>query len=403
MLDTLNKDNYNQVYEDINLASILINIIFGNENKIGNKLFDIVFRLKEIENICEETAIEEKEYQINVKKFNSLINFFQQQYKELVEKEKELEEKYTLDKLKSSRKLLSKLKYSQKITENEIESLHNILIESNISIEDSILAIEVVRKHNKLLKNKIEKGQFVCKTKIEMMLDTEVEEFKDCYIEDAVKRKECQIVIDLYKSLINDVENEQEIKELIDKPSEEENPNVEKFQYIMKSLLNYYREQMMEIKEMIYDKDCYFDEGLKDEITTEFNKIRNKWKKIKYVYSTEMLKLDKIKLKVKILLNKLRTNTLSGNESKALIENKKLKGYRELRKDQIRIVYLHLGNNNCLIIGVGTKKADNDLNFYNKMVEREASLKIEDYAKEADKITEEINSYVKKNQRKGSR
>ena len=108
-------------------------------------------------------------------------------------------------------------------------------------------------------------------------------------------------------------------------------------------------------------------------------------------------------LKVKILLNKLRTNTLSGNESKALIENKKLKGYRELRKDQIRIVYLHLGNNNCLIIGVGTKKADNDLNFYNKMVEREASLKIEDYAKEADKITEKINSYVKKNQRKGSR
>lgn len=72
-------------------------------------------------------------------------------------------------------------------------------------------------------------------------------------------------------------------------------------------------------------------------------------------------------------------------------------------KKQIRIVYLHLGNNNCLIIGVGTKKADNDLNFYNKMVEREASLKIEDYAKEADKITEEINSYVKKNQRKGSR
>ena len=266
--------------------------------------------------------------------------------------------------MKSSRKLLSKLKYSQKITENEIESLHNILIESNISIEDSILAIEVVRKHNKLLKNKIEKGQFVCKTKIEMMLDTEVEEFKDCYIEDAVKRKECQIVIDLYKSLINDVENEQEIKELIDKPSEEKNPNVEKFQYIMKSLLNYYREQMMEIKEMIYDKDCYFDEGLKDEITTEFNKIRNKWKKIKYIYSTEMLKLDKINLKdmtlptvnnilyaktknnkiyimdditkiseenllkVKILLNKLRTNTLSGNESKALIENKKLKGYR---------------------------------------------------------------------------
>lgn len=197
-----------------------------------------------------------------------------------------------------------------------------------------------------------------------------------------------------------------------------------------------------ELKTIIYDYVGNLEktkEELKDEITTEFNKIRNKWKKIKYVYSAEMLKLDKINLKdmtlptvnnilyaktknnkiyimddinkiseenllkVKILLNKLRTNTLSGNESKALIENKKLKGYRELRKDQIRIVYLHLGNNNCLIIGVGTKKADNDLNFYNKMVEREASLKIEDYAKEADKITEKINSYVKKNQRKGSR
>lgn len=441
LLNTLKSDSYNKVYENINLAFILINIIFDNEIaiKISNKLFDIVFRLKEIENICEDNAIEEKEYQINNKKFKSLISFFEQKYKEIEETQKKIEEKYTLDKLKSARKILSKLKYSQKVTESEIENLHNILIESNISIEDSILSIEVVRKHNKLLRNKIEKGQFVCKTGIEMMLDTEVEEFKDFYIDDLVKRRECLVMVDLYKSLINDVENNEEIKEVIDKPSEEEAPDAEKFEFIMKSLLNYYREQMIEIKEMIYDEDCCFDESLKNEITTEFNNIRNKWKKIKYVYSSEMLKLEKFNLedvelptinnllyaknkkgktyimdditkiseenllKVKILLNKLRTDTLSINESKALIENKKLKGYRELKKDQIRIVYIHLESNNYLIIGVGTKKADNDLCFYNKMVERETNLEIEKYLEDKDSITEEINNYVKKNQRKGSR
>ena len=44
--------------------------------------------------------------------------------------------------------------------------------------------------------------------------------------------------------------------------------------------------------------------------------------------------------------------------------HKQMKEYRELRWDQVRIVYKHLSENNYLIVGAFVKKDNNDRNTY---------------------------------------
>lgn len=275
-----------------------------------------------------------------------------------------------------------------------------------------------------------------------MILDTEFDKFEDIYVENSNFKKEYNNIFELYKNFIDNVSNPEDIKEIIDKPSLEENPNIERFEYIMIKLLNYYQSKMLEIKNIIYDEDCYCNEDFKKEIIQEFNIIRSRYRKIMYVYNTEKLKLERQDIldtelptvnnlffaqtisgniyvesdimeiakenlgKVSLLLNKLRTNTLAGSESKALIENKKFKGYKELRKDQIRIIYTHLSDNNYLIVGVGTKKTDNDLTLYKKMIDRNINYDLSNFEcslNENDKVKIKIDDYIKENQRKGSR
>lgn len=133
------------------------------------------------------------------------------------------------------------------------------------------------------------------KTQIEMMLDTEFDKFNMIYIENKDDKSEYDNIFELYKSFIDCIENPEDIKEIIDKPSLEEKPNVEKFEYVMVKLINYYQSQMIEIKNMIYEEDSYCNEELKREITREFNILKHKYQKIMYVYNTERLKLEKKK------------------------------------------------------------------------------------------------------------
>lgn len=444
LFNNLENNDYIEIYNNIDIIGLLISTLFepNLSNKINDKLYNIVYQLQQIQTICAENAIEEKEFVINVKKFDSLKNFINQQYQININRKEEIKKIYSLEKLIFTKRILSKLNYSQKINGFEINNLPYILMDANVSVENQIRIIEIIRKHNKLFANKIEDENSFRKTQVEMLLDIEFDKFDDVYVENNSNKKEYNNIFELYKNLIDNTDNPEDIKEIIDKPSLEENPDIEKFEYVIIKLLNYYQSKMLEIKNMIYDDDCYCNEELKKEIVHEFNIIRSKYRKIMYVYNTEKLRLERQEIidtelptvnniffaqtsngniyvesdimeiakenldKVKLLLNKLRTDTLVGNESKALIENKKFKGYKELRKDQIRIIYTHLGDNNYLIVGVGTKKTDNDLTLYKKMIDRNINYdveNIEEKIKENEKIKIKINNYIEKNQRKGSR
>ena len=444
LLSLLEGGNYNKIYDNIDIISLIVSSLLDESiaNKIIDRLFNVVYRLKEIENICGENAIEEKEYEINVKVFNSLKNFFNQEYRKLELRKNEIKRTYSFDRLLFTKRILSELCYSQKINSYEINQLPYILTEAGVSVENQIRIIEIIRKHNQLLVSKINSGKIIEKTYVEMMIDTEFDSYDSVYVENSKNKKEYDNMFEFYKNLIDGIENEEEIKEIIDKPSLEEKPDTLKFEYIMTRLLNYYIEKMIEIKNMIFDDDCYCDEDLKKEIVHEFNNIKRKYKKIKYVYNTEKLKLEREDIidtelpsvnnifyaktksgnvyveddikeisnenleKVGILLNKLRTDTLSTDEYKSLVENKKLRGYKELKKDQIIIIYTHLNKNNYLIVGIGIKKTNNDLALYKRMVERYAGYdleNLEDCLQESSKIKTKVNDYIEKNKRKGSR
>lgn len=444
LFDLLDNTNYTEIYENITIIFILISSIFESNlaKEINDKLFDIIYKLQQIQTICGEDAFDEKEFQINFRNLVTLKNFLKQNYQKMEYREKEIKKIYSLDKLIFTKRIVSELSYSQLINNFEISNLKYILEDAGASIEDQIRSVEIIKRHNMLITNKFENTPCIEKTQIEMMLDTEFDKFDPVYITSTEDKREYDNIFELYKNFIECVDNLEDIKEIIDKPSLEENPNVEKFEYVMVKLLNYYQSQMMEIKSMIYEHDSYCNEELKREITKEFNIFKHKYQKIKFVYNTEKLKLERKEIidtelptvnnifyarttsgniyiedditeitnenleKVRILLNKLRTDTLSLNESKPLVENKKFRGYKELRKDQIRIVYTHLGDNNYLIVGVGTKKTDNDLTLYTKMINRNVNYNldnIEDCLEESEKIKVKVNEYIEQNQRKGSR
>ena len=60
--------------------------------------------------------------------------------------------------------------------------------------------------------------------------------------------------------------------------------------------------------------------------------------------------------KIKELLLQKRYGLTKKTNDKQLINNEKLKQFRELKEDQIRIIYRNSYNNSIIILGVGVKK-----------------------------------------------
>lgn len=135
LLSLLEDGNYNKIYDNIDIISLIVSSLLDESiaNKIIDRLFNVVYRLKEIENICGENAIEEKEYEINVKVFNSLKNFFNQEYRKLELRKNEIKKIYSFDRLIFTKRILSELCYSQKINSYEINQLPYILAEAGVS------------------------------------------------------------------------------------------------------------------------------------------------------------------------------------------------------------------------------------------------------------------------------
>ena len=75
---------------------------------------------------------------------------------------------------------------------------------------------------------------------------------------------------------------------------------------------------------------------------------------------------------------------------------------RELRNDQIRIIYSHIKDNYYKIDGVFVKKDDNDLKRYRNLNNRDKNNKILDYQDE-EEVYQKIIEYCNNFKRKGNR
>lgn len=70
------------------------------------------------------------------------------------------------------------------------------------------------------------------------------------------------------------------------------------------------------------------------------------------------------------LITRFKKGTTVRSEVKPLGNNKKLKKIMELRSDQVRIIFKHVKDNIYNIMGVFTKKDDNNIMMYQIMANR---------------------------------
>lgn len=101
LFNNLENNDYIEIYNNIDIIGLLISTLFepNLSNKINDKLYNIVYQLQQIQTICDENAFEEKEFVINVKKFDSLKNFINQQYQINIKRKEEIKKNYSLEKL----------------------------------------------------------------------------------------------------------------------------------------------------------------------------------------------------------------------------------------------------------------------------------------------------------------
>ena len=109
------------------------------------------------------------------------------------------------------------------------------------------------------------------------------------------------------------------------------------------------------------------------------------------------------------LIMKFKKGNLAKGDCKSLTNgNSKISSCNELRDDQIRILFRHVQDNIYAIMGVSTKKSDNDIKMYRNMSRRKPPViknnaELELQIAFGEKVEEELAELVNSKGRKGNR
>ena len=339
------------------------------------------------------------------------------------------------------RRILSNLKYDGIITSNQIELILQILDKYEIDKINKIRLLELIRIHN--MKNRNFKASYT-------VLNMINEKYDKYIIDDEDNYKMREEFTPLIESFYNSIIKENDITELIYLlPSMDgENYTLEQFDYVIENIINKLIELLNEKIELISSIEVYNDIILRKVVISEYNEVKSKYKKLSYFYhhqhhmyeyKQELLKPNDQIIKnnlfyafpnggrqsyiekditnmpqeyldtVKYLLDNFKMDSLSYKENKNLTSNKLLKEFKELRRDQVRIIYKQIKDNNFLLVGMFTKKCDNDQKNYINISQRNTRIDLssDDLYQQnqvmSEQIEENINNYVKINSRKGIR
>ena len=345
------------------------------------------------------------------------------------------------DEIISYKKIQSSLKYNNYIEQREIDSLKKFFDEEDLPTRKQIAIYELINEHNIKLNNN---GIRVSKKSLDILLD-KYNKFNIDYKYDYVENLDKKIIS--YISLIDDDNYEENIK-LLPK-IDDEYMSIEEFDYIYRTMLNKYIDKIEECRKNL--EENYFDIEIRKVILLEYQDIKNRYYRILSKYSEEQERYNKkeaVKEEIKEieedkekepirnllytrrneqftyiesdlkdipeeyydrtenLLKNFKDGTLSVDKIRALASNSKFKGFRELKEDQVRIVFKEIGNNNYLILGASVKKVDSDSLMLSKLVNRYRKLtdeEIEILKNNAKSDEEKIFKKLDDDKRKGSR
>ena len=439
--DLLVKNDINYIKDNSLMIPFLLNTVM-DENK-ANKLYEsILVSVNDLINLKNNNLDDTKDYFDSLTKFNitrgSILFIFKSIINRGIKLSDELKELNKL--LPKYRKINTRFRYNSALNDEQITLLYDLMNKYNVNLDDQINAKEFIRIYNQKIVHPEYKISFVVKD----MLNNKFDKIKiDNKEEIKYSPKLENLILSIYSTTIK---SDNSYIELINEIKKQYNK--EEYNYIIKSLINLIID---EVNETVVDLKENYDEielrkvsilsyrELCDKLSVLFKmlKISRNEKEIEEEKQEEV-KEDEIKNNILFVYNEddmtalvekdlkdireekleefanlikgKKYGKLAPTEDTQLVSNSKLKGFRELRGDQTRIIYRNLVDNNILIVGSFIKKDDNDRKEYYKMAKRLPDTMYDYYCENYENLQEiseqtylNIVKYVDENKRKGSR
>lgn len=439
-LDTTDYKNINFMVLSMQLSEIYEE---NKVNRIIEKLSNYATKLYRLEELDLKDT---QDYNDTLQKYNILFDDIYSEYLTICSRnafiKKTIKEDRKLKKI--YKQILAKFKYKCLLTDDDILNIEILMEKNNVDIDNVIKVKEFIRYHN----SKVINPDFnYINTVINMLHDNNkklVIEEKEEYKYGA---KLSSVAIsyytpisrydDNYLDLLKDIKEQYDIKEylyilkkivsfLVDDLQDNINDMKQNYDditlrkytidnyheinskiYAIKKL---YRDTLNEYKELLKDLQESSEVEVQEEIIEETTNIY-------YLARGEETFLEK-DLKSNIREEKLgdvleliqgkKNNTLNRNQDKQFSNNDNLKHFRELKADQVRVIYRNLDGNNILVLGAITKKNDTEQAACESVVSRLRADDFKYYNDNLDSIDNEeietrIIKYIEDNKRKGSR
>ena len=437
------------IYSIMNITYIY-DAVFNEKDNSEELIANNIDSVEKIIKKCKEMSeflfyikgVKEKNYQEiydtkkAIKRFNSDVQYFYKKrefFKKLVDNNK-LEAAAKKIRIKKCLFLKSKLDHDGLLTKDDILFIIDFMNEKGLEKVEQIFVLEYIGVHNKKIKYPNYKEDYT----VPEMLRISYKEMPISNIQSILLSKYKSDIFSYLKSLEKISSLEKTIKAL--DAAEEEYENIEHYFFILKSLINEFVHKLNEDIEDI--KEHYNDFELRKVIKITYKEHKRVYGFLKKLYNEKLKKVkekgigenktvvnelyyagkgtpyfesdlkripqEKL-LEVKTLLEKKKYGTITQDEDQPLNNNLKLKGLKELRGDQVRICYRHLGFNRYVIMGVFLKKTDNDQRAYEAMANRKVDIMLGDENQTLQElltsqaIEQRIFDYIDKNHRKGSR
>ena len=332
--------------------------------------------------------------------------------------------------------ILRSFKCDCPLTDVELEMLSKDVIEKEFDFNDQIRLFENIRMFNS---NSVLTDDSVS---ILNMVDFGYEEIELPVLENSEKKR-FSFIVGGYASLMDssmfDFEEFSNDVVLDDK-----NYSLDGFSFVVDSLLLKLQDKIYEVSSFYDEKGFYLDENLRTECVKEFNKYVELYNMLRdyrensiSLYKSEkyedLIEEDAVNnlyfafpgdvdensvsyfekdlkhvpeeylSRVSSLLFDFKSDLLSEKKKKNLsVNDGTLKGYKELKDDDIRIVLKHFSEHNYVIIGVFVKKRTSDFENYPTMGKRNTYVDVDNPLMGIE-VEKRIVSYINENKRVSSR
>ena len=429
----------NENYETVKDNKLAISLYFTSIYK------DNVY-LDEFYNLLVNLGNTEKE----TKRYKKLVSDITNDYKEILEELQTIKNQIERNKFLVSSANRAKIcfKYNMSFNENkyDIPNIKKIIsyyeMSGLISNKEELLLINEIETYNRRITSiKSETEHAYAETiysEIPNIVNAGFQNHDEIEVLDNRKQTIEKFIKEIfdYISFLDD-------NMIIDTISQYKNYNLEvnEFNYLIRGVLDKYLDELLTFYSLLIDKEIYTNRKDRVDIIKNYYFTLNRYllirdyyekintieesdeeneevlkdikpKRLIYSHTSKVRMLSDMKdipyeyyKKTLELLTEFKKGTISKKEIKTL---KGISNYRELKYDQIRIVYTHIKDNIYCIKGIATKKDDNDMTMYRTMINRSnpdisTEEKLQRELEISEKTENDLLELVNTKSRKGTR